>query len=190
MTDIDLNDLAVGVHEANRKWWVSLETGEPIERNKYELLMLMQSEVAEAMEGERKGLRDDKLPTRPMAEVEMADVVIRALDYAGGFSLRLDDARGALLNADPGTDLHPWSHFTPATNRGEMLFSINRLIDEVPAPWRYPGQGISEVIAGCRIYCDLAGYDLWGAFEEKMSFNAVRADHQVEARRAAGGKKW
>jgi NTP pyrophosphatase (non-canonical NTP hydrolase) len=40
-------------------------------------LMLVVSEVAEAMEGHRKGLNDDKLPDRPMVEVELADAVIR-----------------------------------------------------------------------------------------------------------------
>lgn len=46
-------------------------------------LMLIVSEVAEAMEGERKRLMDDHLPHRPMAEVELADAVIRIFDYCG-----------------------------------------------------------------------------------------------------------
>ena len=33
------------------------------------------------------------------------------------------------------------------------------------------------------------GLDLQGAFEEKMAFNAKRADHTVEERRKEGGKK-
>lgn len=40
---------------------------------------------------------------------------------------------------------------------------------------------------------DLAGahgYDLQGALEEKMEYNAKRADHKSEARAAAGGKKF
>lgn len=47
------------------------------------LLMLMVSELAEAMEGVRKGLMDDHLPHRKMVEVELADAIIRILDYAG-----------------------------------------------------------------------------------------------------------
>ncbi|RZK79787.1 MAG: hypothetical protein EOO85_02735, partial [Pedobacter sp.] len=39
-------------------------------------LMLIVSEVAEAMEGDRKGLMDDHLPERPMLEVELADAII------------------------------------------------------------------------------------------------------------------
>lgn len=115
-----LNDLRDMVHAANAKWWVSIEDGvTPLKRNKGELLMLVVSEVAEAMEGERKDLMDDKLPHRKMAEVELADAIIRIFDYAGAF-----------------------------------------------------------------------GYDLEGAFREKLAFNATREDHTHEARKIAGGKQF
>lgn len=115
----DLNELAQVVHELNKKWWVSPETGEPIKRNKGEQLMLMVSELSEAMEGCRKDLMDDHLPHRKMEEVEIADCLIRILDYSAGH-----------------------------------------------------------------------GLDLQGAFDEKMAYNATRADHKLEARLAPGGKKW
>lgn len=116
---MNLNELSQTVHAANIKWWQDIKTGQPIQRNKGELLMLIVSEVSEAMEGERKGLMDDKLPHRKMAEVELVDAIIRILDYAGGF-----------------------------------------------------------------------GYDLQGAFDDKMAYNAQREDHKHEARQAAGGKKF
>lgn len=116
---MNLNELAKEVHAANAKWWQDLDTGKPINRNKGELLMLIVSEVAEAMEGERKDLMDDKLPHRKMAEVELADALIRILDYSAGF-----------------------------------------------------------------------GYDLQGAYEEKMRYNAHRIDHTHEARKLAGGKRF
>ena len=87
-----LNQLAKDCHEANQHWWHHPETGERLNRNKGELLMLIVSEVAEAMEGERKGLMDDHLPHRRMAEVELADVLIRLFDYAGTYGYDLDGA--------------------------------------------------------------------------------------------------
>lgn len=115
----NLNDYAAEVHAVNGKWWVDLETGAPITRNVGELLALVHSEISEALEGHRKGLQDDKLPHRPMFEVELADAVIRIFDICGGM-----------------------------------------------------------------------GLDLEGAYVEKMAYNSVRADHQLEARKAAGGKKY
>ena len=41
--------------------------------------------------------------------------------------------------------------------------------------------------------CDLAGalgMDLGGAIEEKLAYNATRADHRPDARNAAGGKSY
>lgn len=70
---------------ANGGWWHDLETGESKDRNKGEMLCLMHSEISEAMEAERKNLMDDKLPHRPGAEVELADAIIRIMDYCGGF---------------------------------------------------------------------------------------------------------
>lgn len=55
-------------------------------------LCLIHSEISEAMEGDRKGLMDDKLPHRPMLEVELADAVIRAFDTAGAMGFDLGGA--------------------------------------------------------------------------------------------------
>lgn len=87
-----LNDIAARVHEANQKWWHDLHTGHRIGRNVGELLMLTVTELAEALEGHRKGLMDDHLPQRRMFEVEIADAVIRLMDIAGGLGLDLDGA--------------------------------------------------------------------------------------------------
>lgn len=74
-------------------WWTNLDNGEPLERNVGEMLMLMVSELSEAMEGHRKNLMDDKLPHRPMVEVELADCIIRIGDFAGRYGL---DVGGAI----------------------------------------------------------------------------------------------
>ena len=114
-----INMLGEDVHKANKKWWVDLNTGAPLVRNRGEQLMLIVSEIAEAMEGERKDLIDDKLSHRKMAEVELADALIRILDYAAGH-----------------------------------------------------------------------GYDLGGAYVEKMAYNESRADHSDAERKKENGKKF
>lgn len=87
-----LTVLAARVHEANKKWWVNPATGEHIEHNFGELMMLAVSELAEALEGHRKDLMDDKLPHRKMAEVEIADCIIRLLDTTYGLGMDLAGA--------------------------------------------------------------------------------------------------
>lgn len=63
----------------------------PADRNVGSLLMLIVTEIAEAMEGHRKNLKDDKLPDRDMLEVELADAVIRIFDLAGACGYDLED---------------------------------------------------------------------------------------------------
>lgn len=99
-------------------WWTDLETGLDKSRNIGEALMLVTTELAEALEGHRKGLHDPHLPKRDNYTVEIADALIRLFDLAGGTCI-----------------------------------------------------------------------DLPGAFEEKMQYNARRADHKIENRRLPGGKK-
>ena len=68
-------------------WWEDEK-----KRNVPTLLMLCVSELAEAMEGDRKSLMDDHLPHREMLEVELADAIIRIFDMAGGLNLDIGGA--------------------------------------------------------------------------------------------------
>lgn len=75
-------------------WYRDPVTGEPIQRNFGEVVALMHSELSEALEADRKGLKDDKLPHRDGREVEFADCIIRILDTAAALGL---DIAGALI---------------------------------------------------------------------------------------------
>jgi len=78
----------------NAGWYNDPQTGEPIERNFGEVIALMHSELSEALEADRKGLMDDKLPHRDGREVELADCIIRILDTAAALDL---DIAGAFI---------------------------------------------------------------------------------------------
>lgn len=75
-------------------WYRDPATGTPVARNFGEVVALMHSELSEALEADRKGLKDEKLPHRDGREVEFADCIIRILDTAAALGL---DVAGAVI---------------------------------------------------------------------------------------------
>lgn len=79
----------IGAWNAHQGFWDSENVGEK--------LALMHSELSEALEADRKDLPSDKIPGFTGVEEELADTVIRILDFAGHFQLRLAEALHAKL---------------------------------------------------------------------------------------------
>ena len=75
--------LAEDIHKLNHRWWHTPD-GQRLQRNKGEMLALIHSEISEALEGARKGKADEHLPQYSSEVVELADAMIRILDYAAG----------------------------------------------------------------------------------------------------------
>lgn len=178
-----LNELASAIHADNAKWWQDPKTGQRIDRPKPQLLALIASELSEAMEGERKDLMDDHLPHRKMAEVEMADVIIRIMDYSGAFGLVLS------MPSEPPQPL--------LDDRASAIWQIHTqlvLFDLYQRGWPKSdtdlGRAMGMLIRLIMAYCEKFGHDLEGAIAEKRAYNLKRADHSFEARLSEGGKKW
>lgn len=70
-------------------------------------LMLVVTELAEAVEGLRKDLPDDKLPHRKMVEVEMADALIRILNISQWCGY---DVAGAAIEKSRFNEARPFRH--------------------------------------------------------------------------------
>lgn len=95
-----INELSKEIHEANVKagWWNDTKTGEGLLNSNVTpfvigtKIMLVVTELSEAIEGYRKDLMDDKLPHRKMVEVELADAMIRIMDTAGALEMDLEGA--------------------------------------------------------------------------------------------------
>lgn len=189
---MNLNDLSQRVHAANIKWWQNPETGEPIKRNKGELLCLIHSELSEMYEGADEDLMDDKLPDRKMEEVECVDTIIRLLDYSAGFGHVLKWGEFESLK-DLSENL-PEDYYFGRVDVAFLHACVSRTLE-------HERKGADSVVVAndlihllfyLLVYGSTDGrhFDFDGAFEAKMAFNATREDHKHEARKIAGGKQF
>lgn len=81
-----LTRIAERIHRLNDKWYRDPATGArlPATNDLVGLkIALIHSELSEMLEGARKNVMDEHLPTRHSEEVEAADVFIRLMDYCG-----------------------------------------------------------------------------------------------------------
>lgn len=167
------------IKEQNKNWWINLETGEPIKPPIEEKLILVYTELAEAVEAFRKDLNDDHLPHRKGIEVELADAVIRWLDIYNGydmsFKIEFPDR---------------WYESTLIGTRTnlELLMNIFNHVDEF-----YDFEEKVEYnyfLFLITYFCDKNNLDLKGAIIEKLDYNMTRKDHTIEARKEKNGKKF
>ena len=87
MENLSIESLANIIYQNNRAngWW-----DKP--REDGTLIALMHSELSEALEGARKGTMDDHLPQYTTVTVELADTIIRILDYCAHYELPIAEA--------------------------------------------------------------------------------------------------
>lgn len=164
-------------------WWSNIDTGEPIEITQDvidEKEVLIISELSEALESRRKNLMDDKLPHRDGVEVELADTVIRCLDLFCAMDNKLRDCDVEMLKGS-GFSMEKVEFST------FMKYCCSELCED---SFFNDGAQYITVVRFCLDYCKYNKLDLIGAMVEKMKYNAQRADHKIENRKKAGGKKF
>lgn len=175
---MNLNHYRDLCHVASVKagWWTDLETGEKIKRNKGEMLMLVVTEVNEWGSAFWSGIKDDHLPKYESWIVELADIVIRLADYAGGFEL---DLNGYETQTCHNLDINFIRHMVRYLS--EAMESQRKGQDES----RY----VAQAMQACLHLSKLSRENFNTVIADKMAYNAQRADHKLENRRKQGGKK-
>lgn len=195
MTVETINQLAVEIFEQNRAvgWWDDLD------RCPFQTLQLVNTEIAEATEGDRKGLMDDHLPHRKMAEVELADTMIRALDFAGRYGWRFSPRLTVDRDSYLGKFVHMVTGHSTMAVKHLGLTGINCLL--ASKLWGNEIHGMGHrvlrqpveydfLIDMCLTVAEAYHFDLESAIREKLVYNAKRADHKRENRAQSGGKSY
>lgn len=174
---MNLVELQNKIHEQNKElgWW-----DEP--RPFSTFVCLFHSELSEAMEGDRKNMMDDHLPQYPMFQVELADFVIRCLDWLGSDNYKTGDYAMALefrgAKEMNSTEIIAWCHH-----------SVSLSLDCHNNSRGMSQSYIASALKACFEYSE-GKFDLHKIILDKVEYNKHRADHKRENRAKQGGKKY
>lgn len=177
-----LRELATDVHDTNVAvgWWDDWLDDKTV---RYDTaMMLVVSELSEAMEGHRKDLMDDHLPKYRMFDVELADAMIRLLDAAGAYYVAIPDNMDLMVLRTCSL----WS--VSEKSVPEQLYATVRSL--VGPIMRDPQESVVSGMVDVMAMAELNDVDLWPVVAAKRKYNATRADHKRDARAKQNGKKY
>ena len=178
MESKNLVELQNKIHAQNVEmgWW---DESRPF----HVFVCLFHSELSEAMEGDRKGLMDDHLPNYPMFQVELADFVIRCLDWLGNVGHERYDYFTGLVDVSGNCAFICEMH-------SQVSSFVTTMKDPHYKNQEAPNAQLAFAVASCFEYAELQGFDLFQIINEKVEYNKHRADHKRENRKLEGGKKY
>lgn len=181
----NLNELAQQIHENAKAKGFWDET-----RNTGEIFMLIVSELAEALEADRKGKRADmkkfavghdgsitdeqwfplafQASIKDTFEDEIADVVIRILDWCSYDKIDIDERLLKISRISFSKNLYK--------NIGESLMSTTTLISSayIAENRKEATALIASAVKSCFRISEENGFDLLRHIELKMKYNATR----------------
>ncbi|CAM0055373.1 pyrophosphatase [Vibrio phage F89 g1] len=174
---MNLVELQNKIHEQNKElgWW---DESRPFST----FICLFHSELSEAVEGDRKGLMDDHLPQYPMVAVEVADFVIRVLDYLG--SNEDIDIQQMVTIERPSYDACDFiAEMHQFVSVAHYFSFIDGALDQIE-------ENLSTAVMVANAMSKKYEWDLLSIILEKVEYNKHRADHKRENRAKQGGKKY
>jgi hypothetical protein len=177
---MDHNELRDRIHigNVNAGWWSDFKTGESIlaTRNRPEMLCLIVSELVEAWQD---GFQPDgHLPQYIAFNVEIADTAIRILDLAGGDEIDLTKGVSQPVTGNLLNDVMS----VIALIGGNALEGYRKT---KTADYH---QAVADAYATLWNIAKIYRFDLMEVIDAKAAYNANRADHKIENRKAEGGK--
>ena len=187
MVPATINEISDEIHHQNKTkgWWDNKN------QCPFEKLQLVSTEIAEATEGDRKKLMDDKLPHRKMIEVELADTIIRVLDFGGANNYKYVDPY-----ANCEAFVFESQVFCYGTESiAAMLLALNKHLIEFADAVNY-GENVmirsrySMLVFSLFVTSTYLNLDVLNAMYEKLEFNQKRPDHMRENRVKEGGKAY
>lgn len=143
---------------------------------------LFHSELSEAMEGLRKNLMDDHLPEYPMVAVELADFVIRVLDWFGS----VDDA--TVMDTTPH-EFPQWDNIDYIAELHQMV-SAAMFFKDIEGGFDDIEQNLNNSISVSESMAIANGWNLLEIINKKLEYNKYRNDHKRENREKENGKKF
>tara|TARA_R110001592_G_scaffold190667_1_gene436674 strand:- start:304 stop:825 length:522 start_codon:yes stop_codon:yes gene_type:complete len=173
---MNLIELQNKIHAQNKDmgWW-----DEPRQFSTF--VCLFHSELSEAMEGDRKGLMDDHLPEYEMFWVELADFVIRCMDWLGSNDHNGLNDNFLIIKEDT----------SPIKLIADMHWNISSSYEsDQNGDHSERDAWITDAVHTCFGFAKAKKFGIYSIILEKVEYNKHRADHKRENRAKTGGKKY